>query len=253
MPLLLRRDEFLDEYWDYEPGQHVSLIQPTGGGKTHLAYQLADRALRQNPQLSFMSLMPKPKSPSTEQWAAKLNLREVDRWPAPARMFWEPKPRGHVLWPKHRKDLPAAERRALVATQLRKGMNYQYWKGDSITFADDLHVLAALMGLNPEVEEHLTAGREGGAGLWAANQKPSGTASGGAVTTYFYSAPTHLFLGSDNDERNVKRFSEIGAVDPKEIASIVRSLRLYSINGSAVSDQLYIDKRGPYLAIVQPW
>jgi hypothetical protein len=210
-------------------------------------------AIRQNPRLTAVSVMPKPNSPSTAAWAKALRFREVPEWPPPKHRFWEDKPRGYVLWPRHRKDLPAAENRTQIAEQVRKCLHSQYWRGNSITFADDVHIEAVLMGLNPELEQLWTAGSEGGAGLWSANQKPSGTLGTGSVSSFSYNAPSHLFLGRDTDERNVKRFGEIGGVDPREVEGIVRGLKLYPINGKSISEQLYIDKRGPYMTIVLPW
>jgi hypothetical protein len=252
MVLQLSRDEFLDEYFDYRPGEHLNAIAPTGAGKTHLIYQCVRVALRQNPQLDFVSLMPKPKSPTTVAWARALGLRETPVWP-PGRWPWQDKPPGYVLWPRHRKDLPVADNRAQVAAQLKKALASCYWRGSSIVFADDIYVLAVLMGLNPECEEYWTAGREGGAGLWSANQKPSGTLGGGSVSSFSYNAPTHLLFGKDTDSRNIRRFSEIGGgIDPALIEHIVRNLQLFRINGETVSQMLYIDKRGPYLALVGP-
>jgi hypothetical protein len=244
------RDEFLSDYWDYRPGEHVSLIEKTQGGKTHLGYQLLGKAMEQNPHLEIVSLMPKPNSPATARWADELGLKETPVWPPAAPWPWD-KPRGYVMWPKHRKDLPADENRKQVAGKLRKALARQYWRGKSIVFADDVYVIAVLMGLNPECEEYWTAGSEGGAALWTANQKPSGTIGGGSVSSFSYNAPTHLFLGWDNDERNIKRFGEIGGVDPKAVENIVRNLRVHQIGDKAISEKLYICKRGgPYMSVI---
>lgn len=253
MPILLRRREFLDDYFDYRPGEHLFACQKTGGGKTRMVYECADVAMRQNPQLRFASMMPKPRSPTTEEWARRLRLREVHTWPAPPRPFWQDKPRGLVVWPKHRKDLPADKNREQVGAHLKRCAHDQYWRGNSISFIDDMHASIALMDLNPEFEDILTAGREGGAAAWGANQKPSGTKTG-HVSTYWYSGFTHGFFGRDNDTRNIERLSEIGGgVDTRELASIIGSLRVHEINGNAVSEQLYLDMRGPYKAIILPW
>jgi hypothetical protein len=252
MVLQLTRDEFLSEYFDYRPGEHLSAIAPTGAGKSHICYQLAQVALDQNPQLDFCSLMPKPTSPTTERWAAALGLAETPSWP-PHRHWWKDPPRGHVLWPPHRRDVTVSENRDQVAAKFRKALTAMYWSGNTICFADDVYVLAALMGLNPECEEWWTAGREGGAGLWSANQKPSGTLGGGSVSSFAYNAPSHLLLGKDTDQRNVRRFGEIGGgIDPREIEAIVRNLRLFRIGGETVSELLYLDKRGPYMALIGP-
>ncbi len=251
-PMQLDRPEWLDHFWDYRRGEHAAWIYPTGKGKSTLAYQCADVAMRRNPDLDFCSMMPKSQSPTTARWARELGLQETPTWP-PRKKLFEAEPRGYVLWPKHRRDISAAENRAQLAEHFRKGFHDLLWKGDCIAFADDLHRLAVLMGLNTECEEWWTTGAEAGAGLWGANQKPSGTVNSGAVSSFFYNCPTHMFFGRDTDQRNVRRFSEIGGgVDPAEIADIVQNLRLYQIDGKTISEVLYLDLRGPYMTLIGP-
>lgn len=244
--LSLSRDEFLNEYLDIRPGEHASWIQPTQQGKTFFMYQCLEKAIEQNPVLTTVSLMPKPKDPATVKWAGRLDFKEIPHWPPPKVWPWQTHPAGYVLWPRHIPDNEDLNREHL-ASEFKKCLHGQYWQGNSITVADDCYLLAVLYGLNPELERHWTAGAGGGASLWATTQKPSGTLGGGAVSSFIYNATTHLFLGKDRDERNVKRFGEIGGVDPQEIASIVRDLRMYHVDGHSVSEVLYVDKRGPYL------
>jgi hypothetical protein len=208
--------------------------------------------MKQNPGLTVASLMPKPRDIATTEWARKLNLKETAEWP-PRKKWFENKPRGHVLWPKHNPGLAAEENREHVGAVMRDCLNQQYWRGNSITFGDDAHNLAVLHGLNPEMETMWTAGGSSQAGLWIATQKPSGTLSSGSISSFVYSATTHLFLGRDTDERNVRRFGEIGGVDPKEVEGIVRNLRMFNLNGNTISEVLYIDKRGPWFVRIQPW
>lgn len=250
-PPSLSRGAFLDEYFRYEPGEHLLIVEPTGGGKTHLAYQLLGEAMRQHPELSVVSLMPKPADPSTAAWGKALDLRETPAWP-PHRKLFASKPRGHVLWPPHRLDLPPAERRQKIGDVLRTGLDTQYRNGSSITFIDDAHSAAVFMGLNEHLEELLVNGRAGGAAAWMALQKPTGSAATGGVSSFAYSSATHIFLGRDNDERNIRRFGEIGGVDSREIETLVRSLRLYRIGQHTVSEKLYLDLRGPYKALIGP-
>lgn len=251
MVLQLSRDEFFNDYFDYRPGEHCSWIYPTRRGKTQLAYQCAQVAMRQNPGLRFVSMMPKPRDEATVRWMAQLGLKETPSWP-PQRWPWQEKPAGWVLWPRHDKQASTLDNAARIGGEMRRGLDAQYWDGNSITLADDVHVLAVLLGLNPECERHWTSGGSNNAGLWAPNQKPSGTQGSGSVSSFSYNSPVHLFLGRDTDERNIKRFGEIGGIEPREVESVVRGLRLYRIGENTISEVLYIDKRGPYMALIGP-
>lgn len=179
-----------------------------------------------------------------------MDFRETPVWP-PRRRLLAGKPAGYVVWPPHRRDLTAAEDRAQVAAVLREALHARLWEGDGITVADDLHILA-LMGLNTECEEMWTTGGEGGAALWGANQKPSGSKVA-SVSGFFYNCGTHMFLGKDTDHANIQRFGEIGGgINPAEIGRIVRNLKLYRIGNKTITQVLYLDMRGPYKALLGP-
>jgi hypothetical protein len=248
------RREFLDRRFDWNFGEHAFFCEPTQQGKSYMMYQMAQKVLRDYERsVSLASLMPKPADPATREWMAQLNLAETPRWPPPPRWPWQRKPAGHVVWPPHDPSLPAAENWKRCSKVLSACMRQQYWRGNSLTLGDDSHILAVLMQLNPEIEQHLTAGGGMGSAIWLANQKPSGSQSTGSLTTFAYSAPTHLVFGHDPDERNLKRLAEIGGVNPDEVASIVRDLPVHRISTPQgpknVSDKLYIHKLG-YMCIV---
>lgn len=38
--LKVSRQDFLDNRWEYRPGEHVTFIGNTGSGKTYMAFQL---------------------------------------------------------------------------------------------------------------------------------------------------------------------------------------------------------------------
>lgn len=250
--LHLERKDFLENYWPglYAPGEDVAFFEPKGQGKTQIAWQMLKVTLRENPELRFASLMPKPRDPPTRLWAEQLGLRITPTWPPPPPVpFLQRRPRGHVLWPIHYRNLPIEQRRARIAAELRKCLNGDlFWRGNSIVLADDVYVLVALYGLNPDLEEWWTTGQAMQAGLWSPNQKPSGTISGGAVSSFAYNAPAHILLGKDPDVRNQRRFGEIGGFDPALISQIVANLRIYPIHTPQgiknISDKLYLCKRG---------
>lgn len=251
-PVELHRDEFVNSFWDYRAGEHVAIIAPTGAGKSYLAWQLLGRTMEDHPSLQTTVFMPKPWDSTTSRNATRLNMKIIDSWPYKKR-FWEDRPNGLVLWPKHNQTVDARERHRLVGTELQKGLNDQYWAGNSISFIDDAHSAATFFDINPLIEETLTNGRAGGAGMWLATQRASGTRLGG-ISTYAYSSPSKMFFSRDNDENNLDRMAEIGSgTDPKQMKEWVRNLRTFRINDNPVGEFLYMDRSGPYFARVLPW
>ena len=246
----LSRNEFLEDYFDYRPGESAVWISPTGAGKTHFMYQALDKALSQNAQLTATSAMPKPADATTYNWARQLDLKVTDAYPYPQPWPWQPKPRGHVFWPKHLRD-DEDKNQAHLARQFKKMLSGEYWRGNSITCVDDAYLISCLMHLGAYTDKFLIAGGSNKAGMFGTLQQPRGTVQGGAVSGFWYSQPTHMFLGKDGNQANRDRFAEIGCgVDPREISDIVGSLRVRQIGDSSVSEMLYLDRRGPYLAIV---
>lgn len=252
MPDEITRAEFLDDYFDYASGDHLLMVSPTGGGKTHFAYQLIEQAMKQNPHLTMVSLMPKPRDPSTVSYAQKLNLRETPVWP-PKKKLFEQKPNGYVLWPRHPENLSPDECNQVVGDHLRSGIDGLYKQGNSIAFLDDASSAAGIMKLNPYIERTLQNGRSGGAGVWLAVQQPKGSVASHGVTGYAYNNSTHLFFGKDYVQDNLDRMSEIGGVDPKQVEGWVRNLRTWRMGDGNVTEWLYLDKRGPYYLRILPW
>lgn len=249
--LRTNHSEFFSEYFDYRPGESVVIIAPTGAGKTYTAYEVADRALRQNPELSLTTLQPKPADQTTLDYAAKFGLRIADSYPF-RKHFWEPEPNGWVHWPVHiRGDAEADDEH--LTREFKRSLDGEYWAGDKLVLVDDTYVIAAMLKCNREVDKYLIAGRSNNAGLISCLQQPRGTVHGGSVSSFHYNQPTHMFLGKDGNAQNRARFAEIAAgIDPAYIDHLVSNLKVRRIGNSAVSDLLYIDRRGPYMAIISP-
>lgn len=251
------RREWLNCYFDFQPGQHIGWFEPTQQGKTHLMYQCAEVALAQNPGLTAISLMPKPRSPATRQWAEKLGWQIIDDWPPKPLWPGQQRPPGYVLWPKHMvgKDPDSIRvNRERLARIFRKAMVSQYQRGGSLTLVDDAHIIAALLDLNPELEEILTAGGEGGASAWLTSQKTSGSRATGSLTTFAYNQPEQFLLGYEPIEINRQRFNEIGGVDAGMVSDIVSRLPRHPIRTPRgvkyISDKLHLDLRGPWMCQV---
>jgi len=259
----LSRAEFLDGYWNYRRGQHVAMIEPTGGGKTRLKYQLLRQAMADDPGIGVKVTIPKRRDAESASWNRALGLAETPVWPPAPRPPWQRKPPGHAIWPKHLTARPGqdpmlilAADREHVGRQMKAAAMDSLQTGNVIHDCDDLYTQAVILGMNELFSEILRDGRSAKCGLWGADQKPSGTREG-SVTSFFYNSPSWLFLGNDQDERNRDRFGEIGGVDRRYVSEVVKNLQVHEINGNAISDKLVISKashgpEGPAMCILGP-
>jgi hypothetical protein len=237
----LDRLDFLENYFDYKRGDHVSIIGPTQiAGKTHLAHQLLDSAASQT-GIKPVSFVMKPRDETVANWSGKLKFKEIDQWPPPKWKFWEPEPRGYTLWPKHSFD-PERDNEHMKGI-FRRALLDQYKNGDSITFADEVYGVCVELGMPTELTALWTRGGGMGAGLWSATQKPSGTQQGG-IPSFVYNSPSWLFLSRDPDKRNRDRFNEIGGIDGNSISEITQSLKKHEF--------LVVHREGPYMSIISP-
>lgn len=251
------RQVFLDEIWDYQPGEHVLFSEPTQGGKTHLAFSVLERSPNLKPPVA---LVMKPRDATPAAWTKRLGYREVQEWP-PKPGFLQSSPPGYTLWPRHEMSLDKAslERtNANLTHQFRRCLLDAYKGGDRIIFCDEIYGLLGELDLQDELLMLLTRGSGMGAGLWSATQKAGGTI-GSPIPGHFFSSPTHLFLGHDKTKAARDRAGEIGGVDPRFVAETVGSLKMHRIPTpgavkpfAAISDKLYLDKRGPFACIVGP-
>ena len=247
------REEFIAGHWDWKPGEHVVIVSPTGGGKSFLMWQLLEKSMEHHPYVRPVYLMPKPSDETTVEWAEKLDLRETPTWPPRPKLF-QSKPRGYVLWPPHARNLETDARHELISAQLRAGMDAQFWTPYTITLGDDAHSLAssAMYRLNGPIEEHLVNGRSNHSSIWLATQRPSGSLVGGGLTSFAWSSASHLFLGKTPADADIQKYSEIGGIDPRLVEKTVRGLHTYNVDGSNITQWLYISKAGPFAAIINP-
>jgi hypothetical protein len=247
------RDTFLNDVWDWQPGEHVLFSEPTQQGKTTLAFQLLERTPHVKPPVA---LIMKPRDPTPSEWIRRLKYREVQDWPP--RPSWNMSPPGYALWPRHEMSLDKSslERtNANIAAQFRRALLDTYKTGDRIVFADEIYGLLAELDLQDELMALWTRGSGMGASLWSATQKASGTTQA-SIPGHAFNSPVHLFLGYDPDKRARDRASEIGGIDPKFVGDTIMNLNIHRIQTprgvKPVSDKLYLDKRGPFACIVGP-
>lgn len=242
------RDEFLNERFDYEAGEHIAIYATTGSGKSFLAQQLADKALEQNPGMRYVTFMPKPADSTTLAAAQKNDLRVEPYYPFKKKMF-QAAPRGHVFMPPHITDDNDADVE-YISKEMKRALTSEYWKGNVLSFVDDALIIEGRYKSAGEIEQYLTAGRSNHAGVMFALQQPKGSVRSG-VSSFHFSQPTHMFFGAEAVEGNRERFGEIAAgIDPRTIERLVSNLQTRRVENGNITEWLYVDRRGPYAAIV---
>lgn len=212
------RSEFVNERWAYAAGDHVTILGPTGSGKTRMGFDLLKVTAK--PNLPAVVLVMKPKDPPVETWRRQARFRRVRSWPAPPPWPWQPqRPPGWVVWPRHVFDPDEDDIRLYHI--FRRAILSSYKTGRRIVVADETYGLAHELDLDRELAAVWTRGRSMGCGLWSFSQRPA------HIPLHAYSAAQHLLLGHDPDKRARERYAEIGGTDPKMIADVVARLRLF--------------------------
>lgn len=207
--MVLDREEFLEDYWEYKPGEHVTVLGPTGAGKTHLCFQLLEHTA--TPELPAVNIVMKPRDDTVERWSKSQGYRMVKDWPPQFRERLRKKPPGYILKPDHEFDpiIDTPRHRAIF----RRAILGSYKAGNRILFADELFQLCDRLKLSDELVTVWTMGRSMEAGLWGASQRPS------HIPLWAYSMATHLFIAYDPDDRAQERYGEISGVDPQLVIS----------------------------------
>jgi len=126
------------------------------------------------------------------------------------------------LWPKlgdigKDKDVLQTQFRLAMAESYRQSSRPRRGQ-DRIIFADEVVGISRELKLAGELDEIWMRGSGMGLGLWAACQRPF------TAPLNAYEQSTHLFLWRSTDQRNRRRFAEIGGIDPELIDRVVNQL-----------------------------
>lgn len=212
------REEFLTRRFAYQPGEHLTIMGPTQNGKTYLAYQLLAQV--STPKLPAVTLVMKPKDPTTLRFAKEHKHVRVRHWPPP--WTWAPfkeNPPGWILWPRHTYDPDTDDPR--LYREFRTAILDSYKRGKRIVFADEVAGLVTELNLGRALVTVWSRGASNKCGLWSATQRPA------YVPLAAYTNAEHLFLSYEPDKRGRDRFNEIGGVDGKLVAETVLGLKKY--------------------------
>lgn len=216
-PTFLRR-------FRWAQGEHVSLVGPTGGGKSTLA--LALLPMREH----VVVLATKPADATLEQLRHNDGFRKLSAWPPPR--TWPPANRV-LLWPRFRRASDQAKQRLVFG----QALDDIFASGGWCLYVDELRYVTERLGFSDEMEMFWQQGRSVHLSVVACAQRPA------HVPLSMYSQATHLFLWRTNDETDLRRLGGIGFADSKQIRETVARLELH--------DVLYVNSRTGFLAVTR--
>lgn len=195
----------------WRQGEHVTLVGPTGSGKTTLALALL-------PQRDYvLAFATKPKDKTMDSLVRESGWRKVRTWARMPNVV-----RGScrvVFWPKF--TTPADQ--AAQAYEIGQAMNGAFVQGGWCLFVDELWYMDHVLGLKRMIEALWTQGRSIDLSIVAGTQRPAN------VSLLAYDQATHVFFWRDNDERNLKRISGMNGLNARLIQSTVATLGSHEV------------------------
>lgn len=173
----------------WEQGEHVTMIAPTGEGKTTLAREI----LPWREYVMVLATKKRDKVLEEFQKDGYVKTREPRTYQQRC-IVYPPFPKDpDQLFSAHRKTFKRALQKA-------------YPGGGWTVYADEVRYLCDQLNLGGMFELLLLQGRSLGATVVASTQRPR------HIPLEFYDQPTHLFFWRDTDAGNIKRVAEIGGV-----------------------------------------
>jgi len=190
------RDDFALEH---ELGQHLSVVGPTGSGKSVLLIELCkargQRKARDGHPTRMTYLAAKPKDRSLD----KLGWPRIRSWPPGYGQFQV------LVWPAYGEpgSAPARQRRVF-----RPLLDQIFVEGGQIVVVDEVARFAEPqpegLGLKAIINDYETESRGNDLSFFGATQRPR------MVPLSFWSEPTWLAIFKPEDEYDFKRIREIG-------------------------------------------
>jgi len=213
------RKVFINDVWDYHPGDCVTVLAPMGGGKTQIAYQLLGATA--TPDLPAVVMVMKPRDKTVTKFSQQHKFRTVRDWPPSQLQKRVVRPPGWVLWPRESGDPDwDDERHERIFRSALRGLysGSGVGKDGRIIFADETYSLEKELNMEKDLRRLWTKGRSLDTGLWAASQRPVW------ISRWAFQAQ-HLFLGNDPDVDAQRRYGEIGGgIDPDVVRHVVSRL-----------------------------
>lgn len=249
---VIPRKDFVVQFGkDYQAGQHVTFLGPSGRGKTKLCGQLLVSVTRRQKILQAVILHGKIKGrdktiielskaghfPIVSSWPPgfyQKNIRHRDR-------------RGWTLRPLEKPGDSVKSENSMLHSHFKKAIHRSYHASGNhpvILVVDEAHQTHNDLKLRGDCEGPLMRGRPV-CGVWSLVQR------GRYVSYMVYDQAEYVFIFYDPDIDNQRRYAEIGGVDPLYVRELASQLKTRTVaDGSTISQCLCFRRSGNQLSIV---
>ena len=187
----------------FKQSQHVTLIGPTGCGKTTLATELI------KPRQWVVALGTKYKDDTLEKLIKKDKWKRITKWPPPMTF------NRVILWPK------SGDLKVLVPEQ-RKVFSDAfadiYKKGGWCVWLDEERYISDHLRMKDMLTLMYVAARSNNISIVGSAQRPRW------IPLEAYSQAGHLFIWRTGDEADLIRIGSLNGTDSKLVAAAVKNL-----------------------------
>lgn len=187
-----------------EQAQHVTILGPTGTGKSTLAMTIA----RERPYVAALCAKPRDK------WMRGM-LREGG-YVGPASVLPEAGAgrRRVFIWPRNRNEGDWPEMRRQYLAAFDRAYDVGVWH----LLVDEAHFMAESLGLARKIKGAYQMGRSNGHGVILCAQRPAW------LPRDIYSSADHLMLYGTNDSVDLKSISGLNGVNDRTVRDVVATL-----------------------------
>lgn len=186
-----------------DQAQHVTILGPTGTGKSTLAMKVAE--LR--PYMAVLAA--KPRDKHMKQMLRQGGFRKMDVLPEAGAGV-----RRCYIWPPNRGPFDHDRMRSQFAGAFEHAYRVGVWH----ILVDEAHFMAHRLHLTEHIRDAYQMGRSNGHGIILAAQRPAW------LPRDIYSSADHLFLYGTNDSADLKTISGLNGVSDRLVRDTVAGL-----------------------------